>query len=128
MRVTAVEVSTPAAPANVIETFWQKNVVDLSRGMDFNPRGSVLAKFTHLNHKDFQMKISVRNAMLLQYFGFNARFNFIQVENQGQARQALVRLFLAPKFDERGQLWSFVDQRNLFVEIDKFIFNRKLTF
>jgi Hemocyanin, ig-like domain len=62
VRVTGVEVSTPAAPQNVIETFWQKNVVDLSRGMDFNPRGSVLAKFTHLNHKDFQMRINVRGA------------------------------------------------------------------
>jgi len=65
VRVTGVEVSTPAAPPNVIETFWQKNVVDLSRGMDFNPRGSVLAKFTHLNHKDFLMRINVRSLIIL---------------------------------------------------------------
>ncbi|XP_065347138.1 phenoloxidase 1 [Cloeon dipterum] len=105
VRVVGVSVQTPSAEANVLETFWQKNVVDLSRGMDFNPRGSVLAKFTHLNHRDFQVTVTV--------------------ENQGQARQALVRLFLAPKFDERGQQWSFVDQRNVFIELDKFIVNLK---
>jgi uncharacterized Fe-S center protein len=59
VKVLGVEVITPASPQNVIETFWQKDVIDLSRGMDFAPRGKVLAKFTHLNHKAFKMKITV---------------------------------------------------------------------
>jgi len=65
VRVTGVSVTTPSSSPNVIETFWQKNVVDLSRGMDFNPRGSVLAKFTHLNHKDFQVRINVSDKYIL---------------------------------------------------------------
>jgi hypothetical protein len=54
-----VEIITPNLPTNMIETYWKKDVIDLSRGMDFSPRGKILAKFTHLNHRDFQMRITV---------------------------------------------------------------------
>lgn len=33
----------------------------------------------------------------------------------------MVRIFLAPKFDERGQGWLFKDQRLMMVEVDKFV-------
>jgi hypothetical protein len=36
-----------------------------------------------------------------------------------------VRIFLAPKFDERGQPWQLLDQKNLFIEVDRFVVNRK---
>lgn len=32
------------APVNTFETFWQKSDVDLSRGMDFLPRGNIYAR------------------------------------------------------------------------------------
>ena len=35
-----------------------------------------------------------------------------------------VRIFLAPKFDERGTDMLFRDQRLLFIELDKFIVAR----
>jgi len=44
------------------------------------------------------------------------------VENQGRrAAQGLVRVFLAPKLDERGQTLPIIEQKNLFIELDKFI-------
>lgn len=86
---------------NNIETFWQQSDVDLSRGMDFQPRGAVFVRFTHLNHRDFQYKIVVNN-------------------QSGMNREGTARVFLAPKFDERGNPWLFKDQKVMFIELDKF--------
>lgn len=36
------------------------------------------------------------------------------------------RIFMAPKFDERGLPMLLRDQKNFFVELDKFTVNRKL--
>lgn len=36
-----------------------------------------------------------------------------------------VRIFIAPKFDERGSPWLLRDQKHLFVELDKFVVNCK---
>ncbi|KAJ8948073.1 hypothetical protein NQ318_008424 [Aromia moschata] len=47
---------------NVFDTFWQQSDVDLSRGMDFQPRGSVFIRFTHLQHQPFTYKIIVNNS------------------------------------------------------------------
>jgi hypothetical protein len=59
IRITGLEVVTPNSPRNTMSTFWQKNDVDLSRGMDFTPRGSVFARFTHLQHAGFQYRLMV---------------------------------------------------------------------
>lgn len=36
-----------------------------------------------------------------------------------------IRVYLAPKYDERGLPMLFEDQRLLFIEIDKFVVNSK---
>ncbi|XP_023012800.2 phenoloxidase 1 [Leptinotarsa decemlineata] len=91
---------------NIIQTFWQQSDVDLSRGMDFQPRGSILVRFTHLNHADFSYRITVNNT-------------------SNGVRQGTCRIFLAPKFDERGNPWLFRDQKHMFIEMDKFMVNLK---
>ncbi|XP_025414834.1 phenoloxidase 1-like [Sipha flava] len=100
VRVQSVEVTATGIPRNEFSTFWQKSNVELSRGLDFMPRGSVLARFTHLQHAPFNYKIVI--------------------ENNGNQRTGRVRIFIAPKFDERGSPIIFRDQRKLFVELDKF--------
>jgi hypothetical protein len=40
----------------------------------------------------------------------------------------MVRVFLAPKFNERGQQFGFNDQRLFFIEIDKFVASREFIF
>lgn len=106
VSVTGVSVVSQGAPANTFGTFWQQSDVDLSRGMDFSPRGSVFARFTHLQHQPFTYEIQVDNAT-------------------GQATQGTCRIFLGPKFDERGLPWLFRDQKHLMVELDRFTVPRK---
>ncbi|KAJ8971928.1 hypothetical protein NQ314_000471 [Rhamnusium bicolor] len=91
---------------NTLQTLWQQSDVDLSRGMDFQPRGAVFVRFTHLQHIPFTYKITVNN------------------ESNGN-RQGTCRIFLSPKHDERGNPWLFRDQRLMFTELDKFKVNLK---
>ncbi|KAE8573876.1 Putative prophenoloxidase [Halyomorpha halys] len=108
VKITSVEVQTDGqGPKNRLQTFWQRSDVDLSRGMDFTPRGNVFARFTHLQHRPFTYKI--------------------QVENSGGPKMGTCRIFMAPKFDERGLPMLLRDQKLLFVELDKFTVNLKGT-
>jgi len=47
------------------------------------------------------------------------------VNNQNRQAKVLVRILLAPKLDERGRDLHIVEQKNLFIEIDKFIVDRE---
>ncbi|CAK1552411.1 unnamed protein product [Leptosia nina] len=93
-----------SAGRNQISTQWEQSTVDLGRGLDFTPRGSVLARFTHLTHDDFSYVIEVNNT-------------------SGQGVVGTVRLFMAPVQDERGGPLNFNDQRRLMIELDKFTEN-----
>lgn len=102
IRVTGVQVQPSQGQANTFQTFWQQSDVDLSRGMDFTPRGNVFARFTHLQHSDFQYSINISN------------------NTNGQA-MGTVRVFMSPRFDERGTQMLLRDQRLMMTELDKFI-------
>ncbi|KAL1459426.1 hypothetical protein WDU94_011408 [Cyamophila willieti] len=102
VRIRNVELSAPGIPMNEFSTFWQQSDVNLSRGMDFTPRGPIFARFTHLQHAPFTVKINVEN-------------------ETGQRRWGTVRIFLAPKYDERNAEVKFKDQRNSFIELDRFV-------
>ncbi|XP_043262276.1 phenoloxidase 1 [Colletes gigas] len=92
---------TSNSQRNVLNTFWNQSVVDLSRGLDFMPRGSVPIRFTHLNHGDFTYTIIVNN-------------------RNNALRRGTVRIFIAPKEDERGLPFLYNQQRHLMIEMDKF--------
>lgn len=100
VTVQNVSINVQGGQPNVLQTFWQQSDVDLSRGMDFTPRGAVFARFTHLQHAPFVYNIVVNN--------------------QGPQRRGTCRIFLAPKFDERGLPWLFRDQKGLMIEMDHF--------
>jgi len=57
--VQSIEVTATGLPRNEFATFWQQSDTELSRGLDFLPRGSVFARFTHLQHAPFNYKIVV---------------------------------------------------------------------
>lgn len=60
MRVTSAEIVTVGKDSkNILKTGWQQSNVDMSRGMDFTPRGNVYAQFTHLQHVPFTYRIQV---------------------------------------------------------------------
>ncbi|CAG9791144.1 unnamed protein product [Diatraea saccharalis] len=100
IRVSSVGIEGPGGN-NTFTTQWEQSTVELSRGLDFTPRGSVLARFTHLQHDEFQYVFEVNNM-------------------SGQSVMGTFRVFMAPKVDERGQPLSFEQQRRLMVELDKF--------
>lgn len=102
IRVTDAQVQTENAQPDTFQTFWQQSDVDLSRGLDFAPRGNVFARFTHLTHTAFTYNLKINN-------------------DSGAQRQGMVRIFLGPKNDERGTEMLLRDQRLLMIEMDKFI-------
>lgn len=101
VEITDIGVQTPNQSPNLLATFWNKSDVDLSRGLDFTPRGAILARFTHLNHSDFTYRIVANN-------------------RNNAARRGTVRIFMAPRQDERGLPYVFRDQKELMIEMDKF--------
>ncbi|XP_065201970.1 phenoloxidase 1-like [Planococcus citri] len=106
IKITGVQIKATGLPDNEIGTFWQQADIDLSRGLDFaEQRGSVFARVTHLQHTPFTYTINVNNG--------------------GSARVGTVRIFYAPKFDERNLGFIFRDQKSLFVELDRFTTNLK---
>ncbi|CAG5047354.1 unnamed protein product [Parnassius apollo] len=88
------------------KTQWEQSTVELGRGL--TPRGSVLARFTHLQHDEFDYVIEVDNTR-----GKNAMGTF--------------RIFLAPITNEKGTPLPFNEQRRLMIELDKFSQSRKNT-
>ncbi|XP_063368668.1 phenoloxidase subunit 1-like [Cydia amplana] len=100
IRVSSISVQGPAG-ANTFATQWEQSTVELSRGLDFQPRGSMPARFTHLQHEDYMYNIEVNNT-------------------SGQAMMGTVRIFMAPVGDESGQPLPFEDQRRMMIELDKF--------
>ncbi|XP_012280424.1 phenoloxidase 2 [Orussus abietinus] len=101
VEISGVQVATPNQAPNSLHTFWTQSDLDMSRGLDFTPRGPVLARFTHLNHAEFSYRITAIN-------------------RNNSPRTGTVRIFIAPKRDERGLSFNFLTQKNLMIEMDKF--------
>ncbi|KFB48432.1 prophenoloxidase 7 [Anopheles sinensis] len=97
------ELDRQGSVKNLLLTFWQRSQVDLGAGLDFGPEGNAFVTFTHLQHA-----------------AFNYRF---QIAVNGAARDATIRIFLAPKKDERGVALSFEEQRRYAIEMDTFRVN-----
>ncbi|CAG9825513.1 unnamed protein product [Phaedon cochleariae] len=104
IQVQDIQVRTQGRDANVLSTFWQQSDVNISHGLDFQTRGNVFVRFTHLQHAEFEYRITVNNG-------------------SGENRRGTCRIFMAPKVDERGNPWLFRDQKNMFIELDKFTVN-----
>ncbi|CAG9576271.1 unnamed protein product [Danaus chrysippus] len=100
IRVQSVGISSGSGQDR-LSTQWEQSTLELGRGLDFTPRGSVLAKFTHLQHDEFNYVIEVNNT-------------------SGAGVMGTVRLFMAPVNDEQGRPLSFDEQRRLMMEMDKF--------
>lgn len=85
-----------------MQTFWQQSDVNMTNGLDFSPRGNVFVRFTHLQHSPFTYTILVNNT-------------------SGAQRLGMVRIYLAPRNNDRRQAMTYVEQRRLFIEMERFI-------
>lgn len=101
ITVSSIDVDISGGRRNTLQTFWQQSDVNLSRGMDFVPRGGVFARFTHLQHTPFTYIIEANNST-------------------GGPVMGTVRIFMAPRHNERGLPMLFRDQRLMMIELDKF--------
>lgn len=108
ISVNAIQVQAERGQPNIFNTHWQQSDLNLAKGMDFVPRGDVFARFTHLQHVPYVISIDVNN-------------------DSGNQRLGMVRIFLAPKFDDRGAAYNFRDQRLAMIELDKFVTQCKIT-
>jgi hypothetical protein len=104
ITVASVGVQLENGRNNQFHTFWQQSDINLSKGMDFVPRGDVFARFTHLQHIPYTLNIQVNN-------------------DSGAPKLGMVRVFMAPLTDDRNQQLLFRDQRRNMVELDKFVAN-----
>lgn len=87
-------------------TGWSEREFEASRGIDFASRTPVMLRLKHINHQPFNYHIIVNNKVRSQ-------------------KQVTVRIFLAPRHNERGQDMGFIDQRLLWAEMDKFTVSLK---
>ncbi|XP_064114999.1 hemocyanin AA6 chain-like [Macrobrachium nipponense] len=101
IKVTKVGVLQDGNP-NDLKTRWKQRDFEANRGLDFGRQGAILFRFTHLDHQPFDYHLQVQNTLTAE-------------------KEVTVRIFLAPTFDERGNKMSFMDQRLLWAEMDKFV-------
>lgn len=94
--------------SNLLQTHWTTSDVNMSRGLDFAPKGNVYARVKHLEHTPFNYKIQVENSSATPLRG-------------------TIRIFLAPTKNEFDLPLSFREQRLLMIELDRFKTNRKST-
>lgn len=87
--------------SNILRTFWTKATVNIADGLDFQTGDNILVQMTLLQHSNFKWNITVNN------------YNHVN-------KLGTCRIFLAPKYDERGYSWKFADQKIMFIELDKF--------
>lgn len=86
---------------NILQTFMTQTDVDMSWGLDFFPRGAILARITHLAHNPFNYRLTVFS------------------ESRSQIR-VTVRIFLGPAKNFAGNDMPLADQKHLMIEMDRF--------
>lgn len=86
---------------NILRTFWSKVTVNIADGLNFQTGGDLFVRMTLLQHTEFTWKIKVNN------------FNPV-------SKVGTCRIFLGPKYDERGYPWKLAEQKIMFIELDKF--------
>lgn len=116
-------------PANRLTTFFTQNTFELSRGLDFQGsgvQGNVGACVTQLNHNLFTYTIDM---VLCKHMNNFVRLLVMlkllisHLQNRAPtlgSGTATVRIFMAPRFNERGERYSILDQRKLFFMMDLF--------
>ncbi|GLH11231.1 Phenoloxidase 1 [Gryllus bimaculatus] len=101
ITIKSAELLTNGKQPNILNTFWQKSDLELSRGLDFLPQAQIFVRITHLQYTPFVYRI--------------------RVQNSGKERMGTVRIFMAPHFDDRGLPMRLRQQRGLFIELDRFL-------
>jgi len=101
VKVEKVSVQTSTSEPNLIRTFWQDAHLKVREGFLFTRQSPAYVKLTHLDHETFTYRIDVNNG--------------------GSAHEAVVRIFLAPVYDEFEHRFDIKHQKSLMIQMDKFV-------
>nr|CCA94928.1 hemocyanin subunit g [Mastigoproctus giganteus] len=99
--IEVLEVTVKAKTDNVLTTFLKEDILELTHGINLGTTHSVKVTYDHLDHEPFHYSIDVQN-------------------KTGATKEATVRIFLGPKYDELGNVLIAEDKRRLMIELDKF--------
>ena len=94
-----------------LETFFEDYEFDLAMAVDSSEAVKEVAVSAHvsrLNHKDFTLKLNI--------------------ENNNAVKHAVVRVFLCPRRDNNGIIYSFEEGRWNCIEMDKFWYHCEYLF
>ncbi|OXA56730.1 Hemocyanin A chain [Folsomia candida] len=122
VEVLNVKVVAPGLPANSLETFWSERQFDLSRGLDFNRtavQGPILTWYEYCGAYDIWIIDSSRFPVSI-HCDLNTIFLQNILQDSQRARRATFRIYLAPRFDEKGRRYVLEEQRRRFFILDKF--------
>ncbi|XP_013776190.1 hemocyanin AA6 chain-like, partial [Limulus polyphemus] len=100
-KVNIGKVTLHATKSNYLQTFEEDHYLELCHGVQFCKEGSVKVHYKRLQHEEFNYNIEVHN-------------------DSSSNKNAVVRIFLAPRDNELGNRLELDDQRHLFIELDKF--------
>lgn len=102
LSVKKVEVCRHGKSVDELNTFWEIDDVDVSRGLDFASSESVFVQFKHLNHTNFSLDIKVQN-------------------KSKDTQKVSVRIWLIPETDNSKNPINLARMQNLAIEMDKFV-------
>lgn len=101
VSVDSVEILKDGATTDALHTFWEWDDVNCSRGLDFKSSTPIYIRFKHLNHEEWDTKITVTNKL-------------------DTDTDVYVRIWLIPVNDYTQQNINLGRQRLLGLEMDKF--------
>nr|XP_018902181.1 PREDICTED: phenoloxidase 2-like isoform X1 [Bemisia tabaci]XP_018902182.1 PREDICTED: phenoloxidase 2-like isoform X1 [Bemisia tabaci] len=116
VKIESVTVHTQdeSVEENEFLTHWEQSFIDVSNGLNiplsngtekYSRSSPVLISYRHMQHRPFTYTIIV---------------------NSDREVTGTVRIFLAPAYDpDLGENFHFYNQRNVFVELDKFVVQLK---
>lgn len=102
IKVGVVQIVKDRKETKSLETFWEWDDINCSRGLDYKTSTPVYIRFKHLNHDEWEFHIDVTNSL-------------------PTAVIASVRIWLVPVNDFARRNLRLVRSQNLSIEMDKFV-------
>lgn len=104
--IDSVQLYKNNKPTNRLETFWEWDDVNCSRGLDFKSSAPIYIRFKHLNHEEWETRITVTNKSPTDL-------------------QVYVRIWYVPVNDFTRKDIKLSRQRLLALEMDKYMVTLK---
>ncbi|GAB6029837.1 Polyphenol oxidase 1 [Chamberlinius hualienensis] len=102
IKLGKITVQNPTSSPNLIRTFWTDSYLKISEGFEFTQNSPAYVKLTHLDHETFNYVLDIENS-------------------NSQSKEVVVRIFMAPIYDEFEHPLDINAQARMMIEMDKFV-------